>query len=303
MIQSVEFRGTDENPYTIQIVRPNPQGFVINEIEGLGAGQAELHTTGRASMDGDVVNGARLPARVITFSLGYGRNQDPSDGRQLSYDIFPLKEKVEMVFTTDRRVVTIDGYIESNESDIFTREPAFEVSILCENPYFRSMPDDLTHTKLFNLEKRFEFPFSNDSLTEKLLIMGERIDDKFVELLYNGNVQNGALFRLMFNGPVTNPSIMSEKTNEVMRINTAAITTLTGQAISAGDVIEIDTVRGRRSIHLIRDGRTINVLNALSPTSKWITLRRGMNPISIYADANIANFQVEILNDSLYSGL
>lgn len=303
MLESVEFQGTADNPYSIRLVRPDRNGIVINGIEGLGAGQAELHMQGRASMDGDVINGARLPARNLVFDFGYGPGLDPYDGRELSYELFPLKAPIDMVFTTDRRVVTITGYVESNEPDIFTHEPGFEVSIVCGDPYFRSVLGAETVTRLFNLESKFEFPFKNDSLTEKLLVLGEYADHKFVELLYAGNASNGALFRLLFNGPVTNPSVLSERTNEIMRINTVALRALTGDNMQAGDVIEIHTVRGQRWIHLLRNGRRINILNALDFSSNWITLHRGLNPISIYADSNVNNFQVEIINDSLYSGL
>lgn len=302
-ILSVEFRGAEENPYTVDLFRPDPQGFVINDIQGLGAGTAELFTQGRASMDGDVVNGARLPGRSITFEMGYGRHQHPSDGRQLSYDLFAIKEPIQVVFATAERKVIIDGYVETNEPDIFTNEPGFEVSIYCERPYFRSMDEDQVLTRLYGVHKVFQFPFKNDSLTEKQLVMGERLDQKFVELLYSGNVPNGALFRYIFTGSVTNPSIMSERTGEAMRIDSSALTQILGSGLRAGDIVEINTVRGARSISLIRDGIRRNVLNALSRSSRWITLKRGMNHISVYADGNPGNFQVEIMNDNLYSGL
>lgn len=88
-----------------------------------------------------------------------------------------------------------------------------------------------------------------------------------------------------------------------MRIDTTKLQKLTGAPIQPGDVIDIDTVRGRRSITLLRDGLARNVLDALDRLSKWIEVSRGVNPISVNADSGIANLQVEIKYDSYYSGL
>lgn len=302
MLRSVEFRTEGENPYPIQLVRPNPQGFRINEVRGLGAGQADLHLSGRATMDGDVLNGARLGSRNIVLDMGFGRDQDPEDGRIDSYDYFPLKERVEMIFDTDRKRVIIAGTVESNEPEIFTDEPGFNVSIMCE-PYFKSLEEDRTITRLYNLEKKLEFPLSNESLTDPLIIMGEHVDNRYIDLPYRGNIQNGVLIRFIFNGRVTNPSILAERKSQAMRLDTAKIQSMTGAVPNIGDIIEIDTVRGRRKVTLIRNGRRSNILNALSTGSQWIELFKGINPISIFADSNVAGLQVEIHHDTLYSGL
>lgn len=303
VLRSVEFSGTSDNPYKINLVKPDQSQFIINDIGGLGAGKADLHTAQRASMDGDVFNGARLGSRNLTFEFGYGYKLDPEIGREISYEVFPLKENVTMKFVTDTKTVTINGYIESNETSIFTAEPAFDLSIMCTDPYFKSIPEDREVLKLYSLVSLFEFPFSNESLTEDLIIFGEHASENFAELLYQGSQSTGVLIRFVFNGEATHPSITNDRTRQTMRIDTDVLTNLTGRPLGPGDVIEINTVRGQKSVNLIRNGRYVNIINSLARASQWITLLRGINPISVNADTGIQSVQTEVIYDIYYAGL
>ena len=57
--------------------------------------------------------------------------------RQKSYRMFPLKTvvKVRVYTDTDERFDT-EGYVESNEVNIFSSMEKIQVSILCMDPYF-----------------------------------------------------------------------------------------------------------------------------------------------------------------------
>lgn len=304
MIKSVEFSGASETPYSIEMVKPDPEGLIIKGIEGLGAGVSDIHQSDRASMDGNVFNGARLGARNIVFSMGFGNRLDPETGREISYAITPIKEKITMKFVTTRKTVLIDGYVESNEPEIFTNEPAFQVSVLCvEDPYFRSPLDERVITRLYGFDQKFEFPFSNESLTTPRLNLGEYLLDNYVDLRYEGTVRTGVTIRFIFIGDGKNPAIMNERTGQSMRIDTAKVATISGAPVKAGDIIEVHTIRGSKYVHLIRDGKRINIINALSRTSGWIEVRPGINPISVYTDTADMQFQTEIWHDNLYQGL
>lgn len=73
-------------------------------------------------------------------------------------------------------------------------------------------------------------------------------------------------------GPATNINIYNTETREVMRINTEKISSLTGKGIVASDDIVINTAKGEKSITLIREGVSYNILNCLDKTqtgSRW----------------------------------
>lgn len=304
MIESVEFRSSGENPYRVELVQPDPMKFLLVDIDGVGAGKADLHISTRSSLDGDTFNGGRVGSRNLVFTFEYGDRLDPELGRELSHTIFPLTEKVTMIFRTTSKTVMIEGVVESNEPEVFTSEPSFKVSIMCiEQPYFKTLPENASTFQLFRMSPQFEFPFSNESLTEPLNVLGEHNVDTHADLAYDGTRRTGVNIRMIFTGPVTNPSITADRDRRSMRIDTTKLQKLTGAPIQPGDVIDIDTVRGRRSITLLRDGLARNVLDALDRLSKWIEVSRGVNPISVNADSGIANLQVEIKYDSYYSGL
>lgn len=304
-IRSVEISGAAEAPYKIDLIRPGLEELYIKgDIDGLGAGKADLFISERASMDGNTFNGARFGSRNITFTVGFGDRLDPEFGREICYDILPIKEEVTLLFESERKTVMIKGYVESNDPSIFTKDPANDISIVCvENPYFQSLPNDKVSIKLYSLENVFEFPFSNESISMNMLEMGKINVDRYAEVRYPGSIPIGLTIRLRFTGPATTPRITSDRTGQTMMIDSTKVTRVTGMGLTYGDVVEINTVRGQKSVTLERLGVKHNIISALDVSSQWIEIRRGLNPISVNAQANLQNIQVELLYDMLYSGL
>ena len=95
------------------------------------------------------------------------------------------------------------------------------------------------------------------------------------------------------------------KSLDKMIINTDRLKTIMGTetAIIAGDTIIINTVRGYKSITLLRDGITTNILNCLDRGSKWFTLMKGDNIFSYDADTGASNLQFYIVNKVAYDGV
>lgn len=304
MLQTVEFRRAGTAMTSISLSNPDPNGFTIREIRGLDAGAVDVHIAEMATMAGGIHNGSRKPTREIVAVLGYGDRLSPEAGRGLSYDLFPLGGTVTLRFDTGDLQVEIDGVVESNQAPLFTEDPAIEVVFLCARPpYFRSISENQTVTNFRSFEKMFEFPFSNESLTEKLLVMGEYTNDFNNEIYYDGSIQNGIIIELSVNGSVMNPMILHENSNTSMRIISSIITSMTGRAFGPGDLIRINTIRGSKGVTLIREGRSYNILNALGPNSGWIEFSKGINKVSVYADEGIEGLDVKIYNDTLYVGL
>ena len=79
-----------------------------------------------------------------------------------------------MLIETDNRQAEIEGYVESNDPAIFSKDEGSDISIVCPNPFFYSAGKDGINTTIFyGVEALFEFPFSNESLQDPLLEMGE----------------------------------------------------------------------------------------------------------------------------------
>ena len=66
----------------------------------------------------------------------YGFSPQIESARHRAYRYFPVKTEVRLDFLTDERWLSIWGYVESNEVEIFSELEKGLVSIVCPDPYF-----------------------------------------------------------------------------------------------------------------------------------------------------------------------
>lgn len=276
-------------------------GFLITSITGLGPGEADISTTELAAADGGVYNSARITSRNIVIEMKYLLTDTVEEARLRSYKYFPLKKNVTLFFETEDRQVYIEGYVESNNPDIFSSSETTQISIVCPDPFFYAVG---SQTSVFSgIEPMFEFSFCNDSLTQPMLIMGE-MRNKYENLVvYEGDAETGMIITLHAVGPAKNISVYNLKTREVMRIDTDKVAAIVGSSIKLGDDIVICTVRGKKSVTFKREGKEWNILNALDRDSKWLQLEIGDNTLAFDAEEGYQNLQFTIQNDLLYEGI
>lgn len=304
MIKSITVTNHLGDSLKMELGKPEESGFLITSIDGLGPAQGDISMTKLAAADGSVYNSARVETRNIVINIKYLFKETIEDARLLSYKYFPVKKKVNLLIETDNRLATIDGYVESNSPDIFSSSEMTQISILCAYPYFYSAGEDGNQTTVFSgIEPLFEFEFSNESLTEPLLEFGEIKNREESVVTYYGDADVGVKITIHATGPVSNISIYNTRTREIMHIDTDKIKTITGEGIIAGDDIIINTIVGDKYVHLVRKGKTINILNALDKYSDWFTLSRGDNIFAFTADAGSNNLQFQIENRLLYEGV
>lgn len=291
----------------LELGKPDVSGFLIKSITGLGPAKANVNTTEVSTNDGSLFNSARLSQRNIVLDMVfintvYGESIE--DLRQKSYKYFPLKKSVELTIETDNRYVKTTGYVESNEPNIFSSQEGTQISIICPDPYFYSAGEDGNNvTNFYSIDPMFEFPFSNESLDEPLLVFGEiQIKTEGV-ITYHGDSEIGVMIYIHAIGPATNINIYNTETREVMRINTEKISSLIGKGIVASDDIVINTAKGEKSITLIREGVSYNILNCLDKNTDWFTLAKGDNIFAFTADSGVTNLQFRVENKVIYEGV
>lgn len=291
----------------LELGKPDVSGFLIKSITGLGPAKANVNTTEVSTNDGSLFNSARLSQRNIVLDMVfintvYGESIE--DLRQKSYKYFPLKKSVELTIETDNRYVKTTGYVESNEPNIFSSQEGTQISIICPDPYFYSAGEDGNNvTNFYSIDPMFEFPFSNESLDEPLLVFGKiQIKTEGV-ITYHGDSEIGVMIYIHAIGPATNINIYNTETREVMRINTEKISSLTGKGIVASDDIVINTAKGEKSITLIREGVSYNILNCLDKNTDWFTLAKGDNIFAFTADSGVTNLQFRVENKVIYEGV
>lgn len=304
MIKSITVTNYLGDTLKMELSRPQLSGFIITTITGLGPGKSNINTTEISTSDGSLYNFSRVPNRNIVISLRYLGNDSIEDVRQMSYKYFPIKKKLRLLIETDNRLAEIDGYVESNEPEIFSKEEGADISIICPYPFFYSADGDGMQTTVFSgVEPLFEFPFSNESLSDPLLEMGEIHNRTDNAVIYNGDVETGIIITIHAMGEASGITIYNTLTREIMEIDTDKIATLTGSGIIAGDDIIISTVKGDKYAKLIRAGDEINILNCMDKNTDWFQLSKGDNVFVYTAETGTTNLQFKIENRLVYEGV
>lgn len=279
-------------------------GLLITEIEGLGPVKANINMTTLATADGDIFNSSRLEGRNIVIHARFTYASTIEEARLMSYMYFPIGHKLTFHIETDNRIAETEGYVESNEPNIFSEESDVQISVLCESPYFLSVDEEGNkQTSFSNVIAEFEFPFSNESLTEPLLEFGSIVNKKENTVYYDGDAETGCIIQLHAIGEVENVNIYNIKTGEKMVLDTDKLETLTGNKLIYGDTITINTIKGRKSITLLRNGVSTNILNILGKDSDWFQLAKGDNLFAYTAEYGEANVQFMVQSQIIYEGV
>lgn len=301
MIKSITVTNHLNESIKLELGFPERSGFLIQEISGLGPVKADINVSELSSIDGSIYNSARLPSRNIVFKMVLLESPTIEDTRQKSYKYFPIKKRVRLLIETTNRTAEIFGYVESNEPIIFSRQETTQISIVCPNPYFYSEGKQITTFTGF--EKLFSFPFSNESLSDKLLIMGNILKNQMQTVLYEGDSEIGFNIEIHAVGTAKHVMIYNMNTLENMKIDTDKLIALTGQPIIMGDSIFISTIKGDKSIQLLREGVYYNIINCLDRDATWMFLRKGDNVFAFDAEEGGANLYFRIINQVIYQGI
>src|SRR5574344_545094 len=187
---------------SIQLVlgEPEKSGFLIKSVSGLGPSRGNLNTTEVSTNDGSIFNSARLNQRNIVFDLAFvisSAGESIETVRQKSYKYFPIKKKLTILIETDNRTIRTTGYVESNETDIFRSQEGAQISIICPDPYFYTAGNDGDIvTEFYSVAQMLEFPFSNESLTDSMIIISEIQNRTAGVITYYGDIEIGIVIRI-----------------------------------------------------------------------------------------------------------
>lgn len=230
---------------TIKLANPFDVGMAITEITGLGPVNANIITTDNATMDGAVYNSSRLSYRniVITLKLlGTDANgQSIESTRHNVYKYFPIKKPLWLIFESDKRSAMIQGYVESNEPEIFSDWEKTQISIICPDPYFESLNG--TVTNFSGVEPLFQF--GTELNEEPTFELGRHYTEGDVDIYYTGEVETGVEINMVFKDHVNPITIYNIETNDKITIDTSKIESRYGQLVM-GDRIKISTTRGNK---------------------------------------------------------
>ena len=306
MIQSLTVTNHLGKSLTLELANPEGTGLVIRSIDGLGPPKASVNMSEVAMMDGSLYNSARVGSRNIVITLSYKPTPPTTveSLRQMTYRYFPIKKQVTLRLLTGNREVEIDGYVESNTPNVFSSDSTTQISVVCEDAYFRSAGDSgLAVTEFFSVEPRFEFPFGNESTVSSLLEMSDVVNGVERQVLYEGDAEVGMELILRATGAVGTVTIFNVSAQQSLTIDSAKLAAIAGSGIQALDEIFISTRQGAKGMWLLRGGVYTNILNSLGPNPSWLTLSQGENVLAYSATSGVGNLWFEIRSTVLYEGV
>ena len=346
MIQHIVFTNRFGRSIRCKLGAPEQTGMAILNADGLGPGSASVNIHNIATADGGYFGSARYSYRniVVRFRLlewdGEGRYVPIEDTRHLAYEFFAPKTKLRIVVVTDKRSLVIEGYVESCEPTIFSQTEGVSVSILCPSYYFKMISEtgDQQADTIYG-EGLFHFPFSNESLTKKLIQFGDIQTLQKHLLYYDGDSETGFSIEVVFSGePVTSFSILNEPIGNSelgpVGFDQASDTTLpgyqwhdddissnyigitlsriaaklsgryAGYIYAPGSRIVITSMVGQKSaVYYDPSNNAYNILDAIDHLD-WLKLFPGYNEFRIQTDqASVMHFTINVNYSALYIGV
>lgn len=294
MIKSIKITNYVNESIVLDLSAPEKSGFVVAGIEGLGPVKSTINMADLATLDGSVYESARAEKRNIVLSLVFTDTQlTIEEVRHLSYKFFPIKKKLTLTVTTDQRTATTTGYVESNEPVIFHNMSNTSISILCPDPYFYSDSDGTNIIEFCGIEDELEFPFSTEIGTDEQSF-GEISNSNTKTINYIGDAETGVTITIKALGTVEGLKIYNTTTRETMTLN---------KVLYTGDEVTLCTIKGSKSIVLLRDGVYTNLLNDLGRYPDWFELQKGDNEFAYTADVGGSDLQFKIEHQVLYEGI
>lgn len=262
-------------------------GFVLTDIKGVspsgGVFVAEV-----AGIDGGFYGGSRSRSRNITMILQFLGGDAEADKYEL-YKAFPLKKAGELRYTSFLRDLKIDCYVESVDIPPTARPLTAQISLIAPGYYFERV--NAEPVVMRGSFPKWEFPWEIPSGGFEFATVKSDV----VTQIYNGGeVETGAVFELKARAAVVNPRLENINTFEWFALDFGMI---------PGDVIRIDTSKGRKSVKLVRGNVTTNIINGRVWGSTFLQLAPGLNEIKCTAESGDGSFDAVCILAEKFGGV
>lgn len=261
--------------------------YTVYKVDGLTPPAATVNSSANTTIDGSTINSVRVENRNIVIYLTI--EGEVEKNRINLYKYFPLKKNVTIYYKNDSRDVYTNGVVDTIECDLFANKQVAQISIICPNPYFKSVENNITEFSTIN--SAFEFPFDID---EGGMVFSDITPPARKTVINEGDIETGVIINLFASGNVSMPIIYDVIKQTFIALDVDMVN---------GDKIEINTNVGEKKITLTRDGVTTKILGNMRPNSTWFTLEAGDNVFTYECADGIENLQVTFTNRVLYGGV
>lgn len=161
MIQSFKIVNYLGESLFLDIRRPEDTGLLVASVTGITPPKAEISTSQYALFDGSIIGNTRVEQRNIVMNIIFYMDNTErlsiEELRHRCYRYFPLRKELTFYATNESGTYYIKGYVETNEINIFSKQEAAQISIICPDPHFKKEGSE-KYPYISIIEPTFQFP-------------------------------------------------------------------------------------------------------------------------------------------------
>jgi hypothetical protein len=259
------------------VLSPGENGMFIDHIDGLGPVDDNIITKAFGNGSGEYFVGRQRGKRNIVLHFGFeSRGHDVAAARneliRTFYTVGSTTSLLRFIFD-DGASVDIEGYLETEESDMFASDSECTLSIICPKPNFRSTTMSLA-----------------TGVTDH--------DPDLTDLTNLGNRETGIAVRLiplvghedLFANDVIYETKIATATpgvfHTINRLHINAQTSDLPDPMQPGEEFWIDTRLGKKSVYIYTPstGAVRNAMRGMTSDSTWPKLYPGTSKFSVAID-------------------
>lgn len=258
-------------------------GLYPVSISGFGT-SVTLNIQETAGADGGTLVSSSIPTRSIGFQLKSNVIEDKKKIKKA----FRPKKKAWLYYSNEFGEVTkLEFETEECEISPIVFPVTADITIKCENPYFRSIEE--IKVVMQGMASYFQFPFT---FPDGEFYISKATTSQFTNIDNKSDVDVGYVISLKAIALVSNPSIENVDTGEKMRIEFE---------MQAEDEIRINTNQGEKSVTLIRSGVESDILNHIAQDFIFFPLYIGRNYLKHDADNGLDALKISLVYSECYA--
>lgn len=246
---------------------PDSDLYQMRNIDGLGPVKANVNTTPSASVKGESYSGSTVGKRNILFTIGLisdWQSWTPATLRKNLESYFSTGQDLTLIFESDERPpVVISGYVESNDPNIFSKDPENVVSIICPQPDFVTVDP---------------FVVTGDTTTYPVTID------------YHGTVEAGLLLEITGTDAgsptLVHVDLTPDGITPVIPFDVQTFTEVTGPILDGTKDFSMSSIPRQKYVKNIAhaDSAETDIIGWITPGSIWPKFQPGNNIANIYTN-------------------
>ena len=268
----------------------NESVYQLFQVDGTNPPMANVNLALTAGKDGATFNSSKLNTRTLVLYVKINGNREQNRLRLNNFA--RVKEWCKVRYANNSLDVYIEGIVETVEYTPFTMREMAQISIICPDPYFKSMDEILADSS--NTLPKFTFPFTIEE--DDPVVISELMDSEGIIINNTSDATTGALISITFNSGASSVELRNTTTGADIKLT---------YTFQTGDIVEINTNTGSKTIKLIRGGVVSNLMSAFDKGGTFPQLASGVNRFDYLVDntAPAGQIDIQFRYHNVYRGL